>query len=248
MSFIDTHVHLWHDDYSGLLPAVVNRSIAAGVTRFVVPGIDLNTSKQAIDLAKEYKGIIPAIGLHPLNPEEPLEPFAELAALPMVKAIGEIGIDKRAGDFNQQEKRFRFFIELAIKVRKPILVHILHPWEPVLKKMIENPELVHKAVWHCFNADVVAAHAAREIGLLLSFNAIIARKKMEPTHEVITTWPLEMMMLETDGPWLSWPGVQGPNEPGTVIKVAERIAELKDIELEAVAETSTLIATNFFLL
>src|SRR5687768_1187169 len=114
MQLIDTHVHLMMPDYEnvGGVGAVLERMKAAGVTHCVVPGIDYKTSKEAIALGEQYPQIVPAIGLHPTNEFEDLEQFKTLAELPEVKAIGEIGTDFRVNDLTEQEKRFRFFLEL----------------------------------------------------------------------------------------------------------------------------------------
>ncbi len=246
MEFIDTHVHLMMPEYDGILSDVITRAKQAGVGRFIVPGIDFKTSQEAVALAEKHSEIIPAIGLHPMGADEPLEQFRELAENPQVKAIGEIGMDRRAGDFSKQEKRFRFFLELAIKTGKPALIHLLHDWPPVLAIVKDYPELQGRAVWHCFASDRVAADELVELGMYLSCTAIVARKKMEATHEVIKTWPLEKTMLETDGPWLSWPKEDGPNEPTAIVKIAQLIADIKEMPIEEVAEKTTLSAITFF--
>lgn len=275
MQLIDTHVHLMMPDYKNL-DEVVDRAKEAGVTRFVVPGINLETSRQAIELAKQYPEIIPAVGLHPMNEPEDLEEFKKLAALPEVKAIGEIGTDIRAEDptlqkalWGKQEARFRFFLDLAVEHNKPALVHTIRTWDETIKVLAGYPQLKGKVVMHCFSLGQEEAAQAKELGLLISITAIIARKGNKKTHDVIKDWPLEQMMLETDGPWLQWPkfkdqdevarvvsqkwsvpqspeGDEGPNEPKTLYKIAELIAEIKGVSVEEVATQTTQTAQKFF--
>mgnify|MGYP003881703131 CR=1 FL=1 len=233
-------------EYDGRLPEVIARAKEAGVTRFVVPGTDYATSQQAIELAQQCPEIIPAIGLHPLNEKCDLNLFRSLAALPEVKAIGEIGTDSGAGDWAEQERRFRFFLELAIEHNKPVLVHIRDTWQPTLAIMAEYPQLRDKAVIHCFTGDQIIAGQIHEHGYLLSFTAILARSKYKETQAVATAWPLDRMMLETDSPWLSWPSEKGPNEPSTVRKLAEFIASLHGCPVEEVAKATTQTAKVFF--
>src|SRR3954470_24931662 len=115
MQFTDTHAHLTHEDYTDLA-AVLKQAEAAGVTRYVAPGLDMASSRRAIKLHEAYPSIVPAIGLHPLSTTEIYEAFRELVALPIVAAIVEIGTDAKAGEWKEQETRFRFFLELAIEV------------------------------------------------------------------------------------------------------------------------------------
>jgi len=246
MNFIDTHAHLTHDDYAGKLDVVLNQAKEVDVTRYVVPGLDMASSRQAIKLYHEFSSILPAIGLHPLSATENYESFRELAALPEVAAIGEIGTDAKAGDWKEQEARFRFFLELAIEVNKPALIHIRDTWAETFKILADYPELKQKAVIHCFTGGAKEAEQVAKLGLLLSFTAIIARKNMDATHEVIKNWPFEQMMLETDCPWLSWPGESWPNGPAAVAKTGEFIAGLKGVSVEEVANQTTKTANKFF--
>ncbi len=245
MRFYDTHVHLSHDDYQADLPGLLQRAQAAGFAGLVAPGLNLQSSYQVVELAQRYPAIIPAVGLHPLSPAEDLESFRVLAHNPMVKAIGEIGLDSKGGPIKDQEQRFRFFLEVALEVDKPALIHVRNTWDDALRILADYP-LPDKFVVHCFTGGVSEAAHIQELGGLLSVTAIVARKGMEKTLEVLKEWPLERMMLETDGPWLSWPGQSGPNEPTTVVRVAQLLADLKGVSLVEVAEKTTQATERFF--
>ncbi len=245
MEFIDTHVHLSMDDYKNK-EAVLARAQLAGVVYCVTPGLDLASSQQVIELSEKHPQVIPAIGLHPQSPDEDLEPFKALAENPRVKAIGEIGTDSRAGEWAKQEKRLRFFLDLAMATNKPALIHILGTWSETLTVLQEYPQLRGKAVIHCFTAEMVEAKKIAELGLLISVTAILARSEMEKTLAIVKDWPLDQLMLETDGPFLKWPGDSWPNEPTTVVKIAQLVADLKEISLEEVAAKTTQTAKQFF--
>jgi len=244
-SLIDTHAHLTHEDYSDVA-GVLERAKQVGVMQCVVPGLDSTSSRKAIELAQKYPQILPAVGLHPLSASENLEAFRELAALPQVVAIGEIGTDAKAGEMKEQEKRLRFFLELAIETAKPALVHIRDTWQETLVILADYPELKNQAVIHCFTGGYKEAEAIQKLGLFISCTAIIARESLASTREVIKSWPLEQLMLETDCPWLSWPGEKWPNEPKTVAQIAQKIAEIKGISVEEVAQQTTHAANKFF--
>ncbi len=245
MHFYDTHVHLTHEDYQKDLPGLLERATNQGVAGFVVPGLDYASSEQSIELHSQYPSIIPAVGLHPLSPAEELAPFRELVNRPEVKAIGEIGTDKKAGSMDKQEERLRFFLDLAVQTGKPALIHIRDTWQETFR-ILGDYSLRDEFVIHCFTGGKAEAGQISELGGYLSVTAILARKGMEATLGVIKEWPLERLMLETDGPWLSWPGESWPNESTTVIKVAQLVADLRGISLEKVAATTSQSAERFF--
>lgn len=244
---IDTHIHLMHKDYESLpggVAGVLQRAAAAGVTRCVVPALDPLTSKQVIELAHTFPQIIPAIGLHPLSPDEVLAPFESLIALPEVKAVGEIGFDAKAGDVTAQALRVRFFLDCAAKHNKPAIIHIRDMWDEAFSVLEEYRHV--PMVIHCFTGGHKEAEQCKNLGFHISVTALIARAALEETREVITTWPLDRLMLETDGPWLSFPGDRWPNEPSTVARIAQFVAELRGESLEDIAQQTTATAEQFF--
>lgn len=244
---IDTHVHLMHKDYEnvpGGVAGVLERAEAVGVTHCVVPALDPLTSKQAIELAHAFPQIIPAIGLHPLSPDEVLLPFESYIALPEVKAVGEIGFDSKAGDTVAQSDRVKFFLDLAAKYNKPAIIHIRDMWDDAFTVVQEYPQV--PMVVHCFTGGEREAERCRQLGLYLSVTALIVRPALEETRLVIKEWPLDRLMLETDGPWLSLPGDSWPNEPATVAKIAAYIAELRGEDAELIADQTTQTARQFF--
>jgi TatD DNase family protein len=244
---IDTHVHLMHKDYEsvpGGVAGVLERAAAAGITHCVVPSLDPLTSKQVIRLGQKFPQIIPAIGLHPLSADEVLAPFESLVALPEVKAVGEIGFDAKAGPIADQVDRVRFFLDLAAKYNKPAIIHIRDMWDEAFAVLQDYPQV--SMVIHCFTGGEKEAGRCRELGLYISVTALIARPLMEETRAVIKEWPLERLMLETDGPWLSFPGDSWPNEPATVARIAQYVADLRGEPLSIIADQATLAAQRFF--
>lgn len=242
---IDTHVHLTMADYTDLA-GTIQRAKEAGVERFVVPGLDLASSQKAIALSEQFAEIIPAIGLHPESPTEDLDAFRELARDPRVKAIGEIGTDAKAGDWAVQEKRLRFFLSLAVETDKPAIIHIRDTWDETFKILRDYPQLRGKAVIHCFTGGKNEAAQIRELGLFVSVTAILARPALADACAVIANWPLDQLMIETDGPYLMWPGEKWPNEPKTVAQIAQLVADLKNVPVEEIAAQTTANANKFF--
>jgi TatD DNase family protein len=242
---IDTHTHLTYPDFEPL-GDVITRAKEAGVDLFVVPGLDLASSQQAIALSEQHPEIVPAIGLHPESPAEDLEAFRALAHDPRVKAIGEIGTDIKSGDMTLQEQRFRFFLDLAVETGKPALIHIRDTWEPTFAILRDYPQLRGKAVIHCFTGGKNEATQIRELGLFISLTAILARPALTEACEVVKEWPLDQLMLETDGPYLAWPGEKWPNEPKTVARIAQLVADLKQVSVDEVATQTTATSKEFF--
>lgn len=248
MRLIDTHVHLTYPDY-GDIQTVIADAQAVGVDRLIVPGLNLTSSKQSLDLAQAYPSIFAAVGMHPLEKDDlaDFKDFATLAQHPKCVAIGEVGTDRNAGPMVDQEKRFRGFLDIALGVHKPVLIHVRETWADTFRILGDYPELKNKAVIHCFTGGEAEGQRIGELGLLLSVTAILARKNISPeTLEVVKRWPLEKMMLETDGPYLAWPGEPWPNQPSTVAKIAQFVADLKGVSVDEVATKTTTTAEMFF--
>lgn len=246
------------------------RAAAVGVERFVCPALDLFSTRQALKLAQTYPSVIAGAGLHPLSGPEPLELFDDLVVHSDIELIGEVGTDVSAGEWSAQATRLRYFLELAGRVDKPTVIHIRGTWDKTRPILSEYPHLRRKAVIHCFSGGPRQADAMADLGLCLSVTALLARRGMESSVEVIKKWPLEDLLLETDGPWLPWPKVASqnifaqeferlwavdhradittrrPTEPAVVGKIAAFVAFLKRTTPSEVAKQTDLAARRLF--
>ena len=266
MEFIDTHCHL-SDEHLPLAAAdAVARAKQAGVTQIIVPGTDLETSKQAVLLANSDDAIYAAVGMHPHDVVKAV--FDPSALRPLIDesrvvAVGEIGMDfhhyDRDETLERQQSAFSAQLEFAIEAGLPAIVHGRKAYADVLDVMRAYPESL--GVLHSFEADYETARAALDAGWLISLTALVTYLEYDWLRDVVRRLPLELLMLETDAPYLppqsvrtghaeakrGAHGARGQsNEPKYVVEVAKVLAGLKGVSLEEVAAVTTETARNFF--
>lgn len=257
--FIDTHVHLDFPEYKAEIGQVLGRAKDAGVGKFINVGVDLETSKKSLELARHYKEIYATVGLHPHSAKElDLETRPQLmtyAAHKKIVAVGEIGLDyyylKRSSQFshcpNREEQMFCFeqMLDLALELRLPVIVHSREA-DADLIAMLKSYAGSLRGVVHCFAGDYEFARKILDLGFLISFTGNITFKN-STIAPVIEKIPLGSIMIETDSPLLAPEPNRGKrNEPMNVVLVAEKIAEIKKITLEEVEISTTKKATSFF--
>ncbi|MET0785325.1 MAG: TatD family hydrolase [Paenisporosarcina sp.] len=251
--YIDTHVHLNAEQYNEDLQEVIDRALEAGVNQMVVIGFDQKTIKRAIELAEEYEFIYAVVGWHPVDAidctEEDLQWIEELASHPKVVAIGETGLDyhwdKSPKEIQQQV--FRKQIQLAQRVKLPLVIHNRDATEDVIRILQEEHAEKTGGVMHCFGGSVETAKVCIDMNFMISLGGPVTFKNAKKPKEVASEIPLEWLMIETDAPYLTPHPYRGQrNEPGLVPLVAEEIARLKDVSLEEVARVTTENAKRFY--
>jgi TatD DNase family protein len=170
----------------------------------------------------------------------------ELARNPKVVAIGETGLDyhRLSGDLEWQRERFRRHIQAARECRKPLVIHTRDAAEDTLRIMREEGAGEVGGVMHCFTETREVAEGALALGFHISFSGIVTFKNAGALKDVARAVPMDRLLVETDSPYLAPVPHRGKtNRPGLVRHVAEEIARLRGISLEAVAEATT---RNFF--
>lgn len=256
---IDTHCHLDFDAYDDDRAAIIERAIAVGVTRIINPGTDIVTSKAAIQLADAYSGVYAAVALHPNSTltwsPEAIATLEGLAVHPKVVAIGEIGLDYYWDKSPKalQQAAFEAQLNLATKLKLPIIVHNREASEDVvavLRRWVPNlpPELkTRPGVFHSFSAPIEIAEAALEMGFYLGFTGPVTYKKADELRSIAAQVPLNRMVIETDGPFLTPHPYRGQrNEPSYVRLVAERLAALRMLDYATLAAQTTANAEVLF--
>jgi TatD DNase family protein len=249
MTLIDTHAHIYYDDYADRMDDVIRAAADNGVEKIISVGVDLATSEECILLAEKYSSVYATCGYHPHEaakaPKGYLYELEEFYKHPRVVAVGEIGLDYHYNfsDPRDQRKVYHEQLEMADSLNLPAVVHCRQSDDDVLSGIQESG---HKSgVIHCFASNLDFAEKIMETGFLISFTGIITFAK--ELEEVVHKIPLEKMMVETDSPYLTPRPYRGrQNEPAFVIHVAEKIAQLKKISLNEVAETTTDTAYNLF--
>jgi len=246
---IDTHAHIYYEDFAQRIEEVIQSASDNGVEKIITVGVDLKSSEECIKLAEKFPSVFATCGYHPHEavkaPKRYLYELENMAAHPKVVAIGEMGLDYHYNfsDPKIQQKVYREQLELVVALQLPAVVHCRNSDDDILQGI--NESACENGVIHCFASNVEFAEKILETGFHISFTGMITFVK--ELEEVVIEIPLERMMVETDSPYLSPKPHRGKkNEPKNVLHVAEKIAELKEIDLEEVAESTTETAMNLF--
>jgi len=251
--FIDTHAHLNDPRYDADREAVIQRAAEQGVTQILCIGIDVATSRQALELAEAYEGVYATVGLHPHDAKTAdADTFAALRRLadhPKVVAIGEIGLDayRDLSPRETQEEIFRSLIQLAHEKELPLVIHNRDAHGNVLRILDEEEGWARGGVMHCFSGTPGQAQIYLDQGFYLGLDGPVTFPNARELQELAAQLPLEQILVETDCPYLTPHPHRGQrNEPGYVRLVAEKIAELQGRSLEEVARVTTANAERLF--
>ncbi|WP_324780865.1 TatD family hydrolase [Thiobacillus sedimenti] len=247
--FIDSHCHINFPDLAGKLPEVFGLMAANQVSHALCIGVELEKFPEIRALAEAYPNIYASVGVHP-DHEDCTEPTVDqlvaLADHPKVVAIGETGLDyfRLTGDLEWQRERFRTHIRAAKISRKPLVIHTRSAADDTLRIMREENAGEAGGVMHCFTESLAVAEAAIDLGFYISFSGIVTFKNAAALREVAAAIPLDRVLIETDAPYLAPVPHRGQtNQPGFVKHVAEEIARVRGIPVEAVGEATS---ENFF--
>lgn len=252
LSLVDSHCHLDRLDlapYGGDFSALLAAAKEVGVEHLLCISVDMETYPAVQALAEAYDCISASVGVHPLY-KESREPTASeliaLAAHPKVVAIGETGLDYfYAKDDNAwQQARFAAHIQAARTTGLPLIVHTRGARTDTLRLLRDEGQGEVKGVLHCFTEDLSMAEAAMELGFYISISGIVTFNNAHELREVVRAIPLERLLIETDSPWLApMPHRGKKNEPKYVREVAQCVADLKQVSVEALA---AITRDNFF--
>lgn len=245
---VDSHCHLDLLDLENRpdgLPGVVRDARAAGVGAFLCVGVDLEHVDRVLETARAFPNVFASVGRHPLGTEgrEPdADTLVELAADPLMVAIGESGLDYYYGSDQPelQQQRFETHLVAAGRAGKPLIVHSRDAKEDTLAMIRDLGDPERGGVLHCFTGDLDMALRAIEFNYYISISGIVTFRNAESLREVVRGVPLERLLVETDSPWLAPVPHRGKkNEPRFVREVAACVAELKGVSLEALAAATT---------
>lgn len=250
MQFVDSHCHLDYPSYKDDLVEVLQRSKNAGVIKIIVPGLDLESSRQAIDLANRFSPVYAAIGVHPSDVEkfsiDQIQDFERLAMDPNVVAIGEIGLDLyyRQDNLTSQIEVLQLFLALSLRTGKPMILHSresLSVLFEILNKQAAECSNAHlRGIFHAFEGNLEDAKTAISMGYFIGAGGPVTYKNAFKKHEVFSKIDLSNIVLETDGPFLSPQPCRGKrNEPANIPLIAQKIAELQQCDIKEVAYATT---------
>lgn len=252
---IDTHCHLDFERFDEDREDVMSRAAVAGVGQIIVPALDLGNLAAVLALTEAYPGVYAAVGVHPNSTaawqDDWLDALRAAAAHPKVVSIGEIGLDYYWHDSptEMQHRAFSRQLELAAELGLPVIVHNREASEDVLRLLSESPLVgtTSPGVLHSFSGDRPTADAALALGYYIGVTGPVTYKKADELREIVAACPLERLLVETDAPFLAPHPHRGQrNEPAYVGLVADRLAEVRDMSVEAIAAATTANARRLF--
>jgi TatD DNase family protein len=249
----DTHVHLNADQFEEDVEQVIKRAKEVGVDKMVVVGFDRKTIEKAMKLVETFEGLYASVGWHPVDAidmtDEDLVWIEELTGHPKVVALGEMGLDYYwdKSPKEVQKEVFRKQIQLAKKVKLPIIIHNRDATQDVVQILKEEKAEEVGGIMHCFSGSVETAKQCVDMNFYISLGGPVTFKNAKKPKEVAKEIPLNRLLIETDCPYLAPHPYRGKrNEPAYVKLVAEQIAELKEVSYEEVAKQTYENALELF--
>jgi TatD DNase family protein len=255
LEWIDTHAHLDDERFRDDLPAVLGRAREAGLQRIVVVATTAVTSIVCVELARQHPLLRATIGIQPNHvAEEPATAWDDVLALVNrldVVALGETGLDRYwdRTPFAAQEDYFGRHLELARKIRRPVVIHCREAEADVVRMLRVDYEKHGpvRGVMHSFTGDAGTAEACLQMGLDISFAGMLTYKNAQALRDVAAKIPLERVLVETDSPYLAPVPKRGErNEPAYVVHTAECLAQVLGVPIRLVAEQTTSNARRLF--
>ena len=251
MILVDSHCHIDFPELYENLGAVLERAKAAGVGYLLCVSVNLEDLKNIIEISHNYAHVFASAGVHPnYDPGIVDSPtylsLREVAADPVVVAVGETGLDyyRSEGDLEWQLDRFRKHIAVSREVGKPLIVHTRQANDDTISIMREEGASDAGGVMHCFSEDWPTAKAALDMGFYVSISGIVTFKNADTVREVARNVPSDRLLVETDAPYLAPVPERGHrNEPAFVAHTARYLAELRGVEFDTLAQQTT---DNFF--
>lgn len=247
--FVDSHCHLNFPDYADRFDQVLAEMAQAQVTKALCISTTLEDFPAVHRLAVNHANLWATVGVHPDNEgvrEPTLQDLLDGAALPRVVGIGETGLDyyrlgeRTVADMAWQRDRFRVHIEAARQTRLPLVIHTRSASDDTVAILKEAGQGEVGGVFHCFTETEQVARAALDLGFYISFSGILTFKNAADLRDVARFVPLDRCLIETDSPYLAPVPYRGKtNTPAYVPYVAQQIAELKGLSVEAVADATS---------
>ena len=249
--FIDTHCHLEMDQFAGDRDEVIKRAFEAGLAALITIASDPASNERVLELVRAHKDIFCTVGVHPhearLVDGDILADIRKLAADSNVVAIGETGLDYHYDNSPRELQRevFTEHLRIAQETGLPVVIHVREAEEDALKIMSE--EGVTNGVLHCFSGSPALLEYAVDKGLHMSIAGPVTFKKAVELKDAAARIPDDLLLLETDAPYLSPVPMRGKrNEPAYLLHTAREVADLRGVTLEDVARVTTLNARRLF--
>lgn len=253
IELFDSHCHVDGDRFDGDREEVHARMMEAGVTRYAVIGSDMPSSRQCADYAAAHEGCWAAVGIHPHDAKTWVDTDADLLTAWMKKdkvvAIGEIGLDYYY-DLSPRDVQMAVCekqMELAYQLNVPVVYHVRDAHQDMIDLFKRHQGRLSGGIIHCFSGSWEIAKEYLKMGFYISFAGPVTFKKAPKLQEAAANVPLDRLLIETDSPYLTPEPFRGRrNEPTHVRYVAEKIAELRGMSLEALAAATAQNAMDVY--
>jgi TatD DNase family protein len=242
---------VWWKSYDDDRAEVLERARAAGVERMVLVGTDVETSRSALALAEGVDWLHPTAGIHPHDADGSGDAARaavnEMCRRPECVGVGETGLDffKEFSPRDAQEDSFRWHLELARALDKPVVIHGRDAHERMVALLREHEGV--RAVMHCYTMGPDELPAYLDLGLYISFSGVVTYPKNEANRAAASEVPLDRLLVETDCPFLAPKTRRGKrNEPAYVLEVLERVASVRAEPIEELALATGENAARLF--
>ena len=253
MILVDTHTHLYLEQFDEDRTEIVESAIEEGVQWMLLPNIDSDSLEAMKKLHQEFpQNCLPMMGLHPTSVKENYEEELTLVEKELLSgnyiAVGEIGIDlywdkKRAA---QQKDAFRRQLKMAKKYKLPVSIHIRDSFELAYQIVKEESTNGLRGIFHCFTGTKEESKLIMDVGFKMGVGGIVTFKN-SGLAEVVKNIPNEFLVLETDAPFLTPAPFRGKRNQSAYLKyIAEKLAEIKSKSIEEIAEITTRNTMDIF--
>lgn len=251
MEFFDSHSHYNDEKFDEDREQLIKDTYEDGITRFMCIGYNLEQSKKAVEIATKHEFIYATVGISPNdtydNSEEKLKEIEKIGKNPKVRAIGEIGLDYYWNKENKEEQQelFKKQIDIANRLGLPIVIHTRDAWQDTVQILKDYP-VVKKGIFHCCPLNQELIKEAVKLDYYVSFSGNITFKnaKAEPCVSLV---PIDRILIETDSPYLTPEPFRGQRNDSRKVKyVAQKIADIKGLDIEEVAKNTYKNASTIF--
>jgi TatD DNase family protein len=251
---VDAHTHL---DACGFrtpeeVRGALDRATAAGVVSVVTVSDDMDAARWVAEAAHWDERLFAAVALHPTRTarftDDDRAELAALAARPRVVAVGETGLDHywEYAPHDAQEAAFRWHIDLAKRLGKPLMIHDRDAHDDVLR-ILDEEDAPDTVIFHCFSGDEVVARRCADAGYLMSFAGTVTFQNARELRAAAAQVPAELLLVETDAPFLAPHPFRGrPNEPYCIPYTIRGLAEVRGDDVTALAEATAANAERVF--
>jgi len=253
MRLVDTHCHIYSNEFNDDLPEVIRRAENEGIKKILMPAIDSSTQGQMLAVESAYPGFcVSMMGLHPTSVRENFEDQLKIAEENFLKrkfvAVGETGLDFY-WDLNfvkQQERAFQQQIEWGLQFDIPVVIHSRNSIDQCIDMIAKNQNGKLKGVFHCFSGSIEQAKKIIDLNFYLGVGGVLTFKK-SGLDGVMTDLSLDKIILETDAPYLAPVPFRGKRNESSYLKyVVEKLAEVKSMNVDDVARITTENAEKLF--